>query len=298
MAAAYDIIQNKDKIGRSMAENAIKKLVVTILVIKGIEAISAEVLDIFAVAEGIYEMELAAPTVAAKAKPGQFVMVRPNSLGQPFLGRPMGIYDVDQKRGSITILFEVHGKGTTLLAKVQKGDMLPVVAPLGNGFDVPENLGRALVVGGGIGVAPLYPLLLQLKEQGVYTEILLGAQTADRLLAMDRLVRLNMPVSVFTDDGSMGTKGYPSQGLAELLKEGGFETVFCCGPMPLMRSVAQICAAADVPCQVSLEERMGCGFGICVGCVVDHKAADGTVSKKRVCYDGPVFEGKEVFWND
>ena len=100
------------------------------------------------------------------------------------------------------------------------------------------------------------------------------------------------------DDGSMGTKGYPSQGLAELLKEGGFETVFCCGPMPLMRSVAQICAAADVPCQVSLEERMGCGFGICVGCVVDHKAADGTVSKKRVCYDGPVFEGKEVFWND
>ena len=268
------------------------------MVIKGIEAISAEVLDIFAVAEGIYEMELAAPTVAAKAKPGQFLMVRPNALGQPFLGRPMGIYDVDQEKGSVTIMFEVHGKGTTLLAKVQKGDVLPVVAPLGNGFTVPDNLQRALVIGGGIGIAPLYPLILELKRRGVYVEVRLGAQTSDRLLAMDRLVVKDVPLDIYTDDGSMGTAGYPSKGLLDLLQEYPFDQIYCCGPMPLMRSVARIAAMGNTPCQVSLEERMGCGFGICVGCVVDHKAADGTVSKKRVCYDGPVFEGKEVFWND
>lgn len=265
--------------------------------IKGIEAISAEVLDIFPVAGGIFELELYAPGPAAKAKPGQFVMIRPNALGRPFLGRPMGIYDVNAERGSLSILFEVHGGGTALLAGVRKGDKLPLVAPLGNGFTVQED-GRALVIGGGIGVAPLYPLLRELKARGVYTEIRLGAQTSDRVLALDRLIPLQLPITVYTDDGSMGTAGYPSLGLADLLRAGQFDTIYCCGPMPLMRSVAGIAAAAQVPCQVSLEERMGCGFGICVGCVVDHRAADGTVSKKRVCYDGPVFEGTEVFWHD
>lgn len=266
--------------------------------ITGIEAVSARVLDIFAVAPGIFELTLDAPQVAAKARPGQFLMVKPNALGQPFLGRPMGIFDVDAEKGGVTILFEVHGGGTLLLAQVKKGDMLPLLAPLGNGFTLVDNDRRALVIGGGIGVAPLYPLLLELKKRGVYTEILLGAQTAERVLALDRLCKLDMAITTFTDDGSMGVQGYPTQGLAELIREARIDIVYCCGPMPLMRGVAEICAAAGVECQVSLEERMGCGFGICVGCVVNHRAADGTISKKRVCYDGPVFEGKEVFWHD
>lgn len=263
--------------------------------IKGIEAGPAKVLDIFAVADGIYEMELLAPTVAEKAKPGQFVMIKPNAVGQPFLGRPMGIYDVNEEKGSICILFEVHGAGTTLLAQVKPGDMLPLVAPLGNGFAVQEA-GRALVIGGGIGIAPLYPLVCELKRRGVYTEVRLGAQTSSRILAMDRLMACDVPLDIYTDDGSWGAKGYPSKGLLDMLQEYPFDMIYCCGPMPLMRGVAQIAKMAGVPCQVSLEERMGCGFGICVGCVVDYKAADGTISKKRVCYDGPVFDGKEVFF--
>lgn len=265
--------------------------------IKGIEAAPVKVLDIFAVADGIYELELLAPSVAAKAKPGQFVMIKPNAVGQPFLGRPMGIFDVDEEKGCISILFEVHGAGTTLLANVKSGDMLPLIAPLGNGFTVQES-GRALVIGGGIGIAPLYPLVCELKRRGVYTEVRLGAQTSDRILAMDRLMTQDVPLDIYTDDGSWGTQGYPSKGLLDMLGEYPFDMIYCCGPMPLMRSVAQIAAMANVPCQVSLEERMGCGFGICVGCVVNHRAADGTISKKRVCYDGPVFNGKEVFFND
>lgn len=265
--------------------------------IKGTEAAPAKVLDVFAVAGGIFEMELLAPAVATKAKPGQFVMIKPNAVGQPFLGRPMGIYDVNEEKGSISIMFEVHGGGTLLLAQAKPGDMLPLIAPLGNGFAVQES-GRALVIGGGIGVAPLYPLICELKRRDVYTEVRLGAQTSDRILAMDRLMSKDVPLDIYTDDGSWGTQGYPSKGLLDMLQEYPFGMVYCCGPMPLMRSVAQICRMAGVPCQVSLEERMGCGFGICVGCVVDHKAADGTISKKRVCYDGPVFEGKEVFFND
>ncbi len=266
--------------------------------ITGIETTRAEVLDIFAVAPGIFELTLLAPHAAEQARPGQFLMVKPNSQNQPFLGRPMGIFDVDKEKGSVTILFEVHGGGTRLLSEVKKGDKLPLLAPLGNGFPLAEAGRRALVIGGGIGVAPLYPLLLELKARGVYTEILLGAQTAERLLALDRLCKLDMAISIFTDDGSMGTKGYITTGLDKLIEEARIDIVYCCGPTPLMRGVAKICREAGVECQVSLEERMGCGFGICVGCVVDHRAADGTISKKRVCYDGPVFEGKEVFWRD
>lgn len=262
-----------------------------------IQSLMAEVRDIFAVAEGIYELELGAPEVAAKAKPGQFLMIRPNKLGEPFLGRPMGIYDTDVEAGTVTILFEVHGHGTELLATVQKGDQLPLIAPLGNGFTVPEQAGRVMIVGGGIGIAPLYPLARALAGAGIETEIVIGAQTADRLLAMDRLVALGMPVHVYTDDGTMGKKGYPSAGVAERLAAEKFDQVFCCGPMPMMRGVAAICEEQGVSCQVSLEERMGCGFGICVGCVIDHKAADGTLSKKRVCYDGPVFDSREVVWH-
>jgi dihydroorotate dehydrogenase electron transfer subunit len=265
--------------------------------IKGIEAISAPVVDIFPVAEGIYELEMLAPSVAEKAKPGQFLMVRPSADGQHLLGRPMGIYDVNLQAGTISILFEVHGKGTSLLAQVKKGDVLPLIAPLGNGFTLVDGDKKALVIGGGIGVAPLYPLLLELAKRGVETEILLGAQTGERMLALDRLVKLDMPVHLYTDNGTMGKKGYPSDNLAEMLAGGDVDRVYCCGPMPLMRNVARICEAAGVPCQVSLEERMGCGFGICVGCVIDHKAADGTISKKRVCYDGPVFDGREVIWH-
>ncbi len=268
---------------------------------KGVEPIAAEVLSIFPVAEGIYELELAAPKAAEQAKPGQFAMlrssIRPGEGGKPYLARPMGIYDVDLRRGSLSILFEVHGAGTRAMAELHEGDKLDLLAPLGRGFAVADDLRRALVIGGGIGVAPLYPLLCQLQSSGVETELMLGAQCGERMLAMDRLVRLAIPVHLYTDNGSMGKQGYPTDDLAELLRHGHFEQVFCCGPMPLMRGVAKICEENRTPCQVSLEERMGCGFGICVCCVVDCLDADGNICKKRVCYDGPVFDSREVVWH-
>ena len=264
---------------------------------KGIEPIAAEVLAIFPVADSIYELELLAPKAAEQAKPGQFAMLRPGAGGKPYLARPMGIYDVNLQRGSISILFEVHGVGTKAMAELHEGDKIDLLAPLGNGFTVAEDLRRALVIGGGIGVAPLYPLLCQLRSQDVETEIMLGAQCGERMLAMDRLVRMGMPVHLYTDNGTMGKKGYPTDDLAEILHYGRFDQVFCCGPMPLMRGVAKICEGYRTPCQVSLEERMGCGFGICVCCVVDCQDAEGNISKKRVCYDGPVFDSREVVWH-
>ena len=184
----------------------------------GIEPIAAEVLSIFSVAEGIYELELAAPKAAEQARPGQFAMLRPGAGGKPYLGRPMGIYDVDLRRGSISILFEVHGAGTKAMAEMHEGDRLELLAPLGNGFSPDEGLRRALVIGGGIGVAPLYPLLCQLKERNVETEIMLGAQCGERMLALDRLVRLGIPARLYTDDGTMGKRGYLTEDLPEVLR--------------------------------------------------------------------------------
>lgn len=263
---------------------------------KGIEPIKAQVLDIFEVTEGIYELELQAPAVVEQARPGQFAMLRPGNGGKPYLARPMGIYDVNPKRSSISILFEVHGAGTQAMAQMQPGNAVDLLAPLGNGFTVAEDTRRALVIGGGIGVAPLYPLLCQLRRQDVETEIMLGAQCGERMLGLERLVPLGMVTRLYTDNGTMGKQGYPTDDLPEVLRYGRFDQVFCCGPMPLMRGVARICGDYRTPCQVSLEERMGCGFGICVCCVVDVRDAEGNIAKKRVCYDGPVFDGQEVVW--
>ena len=241
---------------------------------KGIEPIKAQVLDIFEVTEGIYELELQAPAVVEQARPGQFAMLRPGNGGKPYLARPMGIYDVNPKRSSISILFEVHGAGTQAMAQLQPGNAVDLLAPLGNGFTVAEDTRRALVIGGGIGVAPLYPLLCQLRRQDVETEIMLGAQCGERMLGLERLVPLGMVTRLYTDNGTMGKQGYPTDDLPEVLRCGDYRT----------------------PCQVSLEERMGCGFGICVCCVVDVRDAEGNIAKKRVCYDGPVFDGQEVVW--
>lgn len=264
--------------------------------IEGIESVSAKVMQIKQVAEGFYEMELLAPEIAKKATPGQFLMVKSGDTLATFLARPMGIYDVDLEKGTIFFLFEAHGYGTKLLSKVSVGDELPLIAPLGNGFDVKDDK-KVLVIGGGVGFAPLYPVVKDLEAKGIEAEIIIAAQTKDRVLSLDRTSKHNFPVTIFTDDGTMGEKGYATSKLPEILANGGYDRIYCCGPSVMMRMVAEIAEAADVPCQVSLEERMGCGFGICVCCVIDHKDKDGNISKKRVCYDGPVFDSKEVVWH-
>jgi dihydroorotate dehydrogenase electron transfer subunit len=240
----------------------------------------------------VVRLTLLCPRIAAIAKPGQFVMVRAGETLDPLLRRPFSIHKVAAD-GTLAILFKVIGKGTRLLATAAPGDKLDVIGPLGRGF-IPDPAGPHCLIGGGMGIAPLYFLAQQLLASGTShanPPVLLGAQTqAELLLLAQEFTELGYPVLTATDDGSLGHQGFVTDLLDRLLIE--VRQVYVCGPMPMMRTVAAKCQNAGVACQVSLETHMACGLGACLGCAFP--ASNG--GYRHVCKDGPVFPAEEVLW--
>mgnify|MGYP000843913650 CR=1 FL=1 len=259
---------------------------------------NARVLENKEVKPNFRKLKLYSPKVAAEAKAGQFLMIKPTVVNDPFLGRPMAIYDSDKTLGIIEILFMIKGRGTKLLAEVKVDDALPVIAPLGNGFKITETDKNVVCIAGGVGMAPIYSLIKELHNKDISNNIIVGARTKAMLLGLDKLADLGMAVDIYTDDGSFGSKGLATMGLENILKEQKIDRVYCCGSMIMMKNVAKITALYGIPCQVSLEERMGCGIGICMGCVCGHKKEDGSHGLARVCYEGPVFDAEEVIWHE
>ena len=196
----------------------------------------------------------------------------------------------DAPHDTARIVFEVRGEGTRWLAQRQVGDKLNVLGPLGNGFQItPED--RLLLVGGGIGVPPL---LGQAAYTAKKATAVLGFRSADRAMLVEDYQNYCKEVYLCSDDGSMGRHGFVDAQLRDILeKDKDFTVILVCGPKPMLKNVAKVAAEYGVPCQVSLEERMACGVGACLGCAV--QMADGTM--KHVCKDGPVFDAKEVDWN-
>ena len=239
----------------------------------------------------VVRLTLHCPRIAAAAKPGQFVMVRAGATLDPLLRRPFSIHKVSAG-GSLAILFKVIGKGTRLLATAAPGDELEVLGPLGRGF-VPDPAGPHCLIGGGMGIAPLYFLAQHLLAAGgshANPPVLLGAQTqAELLLLAQEFSELGYPVLTATDDGSLGHQGFVTDLLDRLLTE--VRQVYVCGPMPMMRTVAAKCQNAGVACQVSLETHMACGLGACLGCAFPVSGG-----YRHVCKDGPVFPAAEVLW--
>lgn len=238
---------------------------------------------------GIYNLVMEEPGLAELAQPGQFVNIRVSGSTAPLLRRPISIHWVDGIR--VEILFQVVGQGTELLAQVRPGDTLDVQGPLGRGFQPGE--GRPVLVGGGMGIAPLGFLAQSLTGREV--TCLLGARNGELLGASggDRLMSLGMEVIAATDDGSLGHQGLVTELLAKSLPENAF--IYACGPKPMLRAVAGLALDKGLPCQVSLEEHMGCGVGACLGCVCKGVSA-GKETYKRVCINGPVFDVREVSW--
>ena len=241
----------------------------------------------------VVRLTLRCPRIAATAQPGQFVMVRAGETLDPLLRRPFSIHRLTAD-GSLAILFKVLGKGTRLLATALPGSTLDVIGPLGHGF-VPDLIGPHCLIGGGMGIAPLYFLAQYLLKNGgshANPPVLLGAQTqAELLLLAQEFTDLGYPVLTATDDGSLGHQGLVTDLLDTILPQ--IRQVYVCGPMPMMRTVAAKCKAAGVACQVSLESHMACGLGACLGCTV--AAAKG--GYRHVCKDGPVFAAEEVLWS-
>ncbi|NLK00551.1 MAG: dihydroorotate dehydrogenase electron transfer subunit [Clostridia bacterium] len=265
--------------------------------VNGMKA-NVKVMANFRVKENYYLMELQRPEVAKNARAGQFIHARCKDSKDPLLRRPFSIYSLDSDKGRIKILYEIKGMGTELLSKYKEGDFLDIMAPLGNGFNLEGNISSAILVGGGIGGAPLMALAESLKGRGINRiYFLVGAQSKDKLIPTVDFESLGVNVITATDDGSEGHRGYITDLLPMKLKESSEGcTVFACGPRPMLKAVAQICARKNIPCQLSLEEIISCGVGACQGCVCKVKDND-TETYHRVCLEGPVFDSGEVVWD-
>lgn len=221
--------------------------------------------------------------------PGRFIHVK---CGEGLLlRRPISI--CDWQGDCLRMVFEVRGEGTRWLSQRKAGDKLDVLGPLGHGFDV--SGAKLLLVGGGIGVPPLLGCAKAAAGQGNEVHAVLGFRDeAHRMLTGD-FEACGACVGVISDDGSTGRKGFVTDLVEELLdKENGFTSILACGPKPMLKGVAALAARHNIPCQVSMEERMGCGVGACLVCACD--MADGR--RRHVCKDGPVFNAQEVDWND
>ena len=225
---------------------------------------------------------------ASSNAPGQFVHIKCGD-GQ-LLRRPISIcaFQEDNPEDLLAIVFEVRGEGTAWLASRGQGDTLDVLGPLGNGFQI-EREGRYLLVGGGIGVPPMRGCAQY--THGKSTAIL-GFRSKEKAILIDRFRDECAKVLIATDDGSLGYHGFVDALVRQELEK-AYDAVLACGPKPMLRNVARVAEEFGVPCQVSMEERMGCGIGACLVCACDMK--DG--ARKHVCKDGPVFDAREVDWD-
>lgn len=230
-------------------------------------------------------MTLHSPVIAEKAAPGKFLHIACGGESSALtLRRPFSIAGADPAAGDVRVCFDVKGAGTGWLASAREGDALDLLGPLGNGY--PLFADRVpLLVGGGTGIYSVLFLAERLRSRA---KALLGFRTASLVNSLDDFRAAGCALSVITDDGSFGEKGYVSDLLSTELEYGGYDVIYACGPLPMLKSVAAV-ARGRVKCFVSLEEKMGCGVGACMACVTR------TVSGyKRVCADGPVFDAAEV----
>lgn len=228
--------------------------------------------------ESIFEMILKGDTSSITA-PGQFINIKLDGF---YLRRPISICDYDDS--TITIIYKVVGEGTEVMSKMNSGEKLDVLCGLGNGFDTSKSLDKPVLIGGGVGVPPMYNLCKKLISEGKSITVILGFNKKDEIFYEDEFKKLGADVKVTTVDGSYGIKGF----VTDALKDTEYSYFYTCGPMPMFKAIE---STAETSGQYSFEERMGCGFGACMGCSCKTKYGN-----KRICKDGPVLEREEIIW--
>lgn len=258
------------------------------------------------ISPGYYRMKILAPGISNEARPGHFVMFRVQRSLPPLLRRPFGIFKTGflpadcegmPPKEYCEILYKVVGRGTGIMQELHAGDHVELLAPLGRGFDPGSSGEEKILVGGGIGLVPLYMLAGELVKTSS-VRLLMGGRSRDDILAVTEFERLGVETYVSTDDGSLGEEGLVTAVLERKLKKYPRATVYACGPMPMLEAVRTICAERGAPLQVSLEALMACGVGACLGCVV--KGAGHSESDPRYlcsCKEGPVFWADELDWS-
>ena len=246
------------------------------------------------IAPATYEMILQLPQEAAleHVRPGQFINIRIDGY---YLRRPISICDWDPAAETITIIYKSVGGGTEAMSQMTAGQKLDILWPLGNGYDL-TGAQRPLLIGGGAGVPPMYGLCRKLTQAGIRPTVILGFRSADDAFYLERFQTLGAKVLITTEDGSTDNtgfttiKGFVTNAMNTLQAGDDYDSLFACGPEPMLRAV-DAAAPEGIPGQLSFEERMGCGFGACMGCSCQTK-----YGAKRICKDGPVLERSEIIW--
>lgn len=228
--------------------------------------------------ESIFEMVLVGDTSSITA-PGQFINIKLDGF---FLRRPISICDYNNE--TITIIYKVVGEGTEVMSKMKSGEKLDVLCGLGNGFDTSKSMDKPVLIGGGVGVPPMYNLCKKLISEGKNVTVILGFNKKEEIFYENEFKKLGADVKVTTVDGSYGIKGF----VTDALKDTDYSYFYTCGPMPMFKAIE---SAATTSGQYSFEERMGCGFGACMGCSCKTKYGN-----KRICKEGPVLTREEIIW--
>ncbi len=238
-----------------------------------------EIAENVKIAKDVYKMTLLGDTSAITA-PGQFINIKLDGF---FLRRPISICDYDEK--SITIIYKVVGTGTEAMSVMRPGEKLDILTGLGNGFDTVKSGEKPVLVGGGVGVPPMYNLAKKLISEGKTPSVIIGFNKADEVFFKEEFEALGINTYVTTADGSVGMKGFVTNALPEIR---GITYTYSCGPEPMLKALYN---ATEVSGEYSFEERMGCGFGACMGCSCKTKYGN-----KRICKDGPVLVKEEIIW--
>lgn len=245
--------------------------------------------------KGVFKFSVEAKEIVNSSKPGNFIEIRVSNQTDPFLRRPISIYNLDKENGILEFIFQVKGSGTNILSEKEVGDKIDIIGPLGNGTFKIDRYNKIAIIGGGIGIFPLYELAKQAKKQGKIVDCYLGFRNKDFVMLENDFKGVTNNLTITTDDGSYQNKGFAIDYLKEKMEKEKYECIYACGPIPMLRVVQKYALENNINCQISLEEKMGCGLGVCLGCAV--KTAKSPKEKPEyfhVCKGGPVFNAKDV----
>ena len=238
-------------------------------------------------AKNMYDYVISAKEIADLASPGQFVHIRVKGFS---LRRPISICEINRELGTIRIVFEIRGEGTKEIAKLNEGELIDVMGPLGKGFTMLDPSQKIIVVGGGIGVPPMYEVA---RHYGENATAIIGFRSANAVILNGDFQQAGAKLMLCTDDGTMGAKGFVTTALKHRLLEGSADMIYACGPHMMLKGVVELAKEYHIPCEVSLEERMGCGVGACLVCAC-RTVKNGEEYLAHVCKDGPVFRAEDV----
>lgn len=243
----------------------------------------------------IFKFSLKASEITKIARPGNFIEIRVIDNTEPFLRRPISIYNIKKEDEILEFIFQVKGKGTKILSEKQKGDLIDIIGPLGFGTFKYDKFNNIAIIGGGIGIFPLYELAKCANKDEKNVNIYLGFRNKNLVLLEKEFKYVCNNLTITTDDGSYSKQGLAVNFLKNDIEKGEIDCIYACGPLQMLKAVQKLSIEKNIPCQISLEEKMGCGLGVCLGCAVKiTKSTKDNPKYFHVCKAGPVFEAKDV----